>query len=200
MSFAPPPSNSDYPEVHTGPLTALIITSLSALAYAVIFGVWGGDLRSDIGMLWASFGLATALLVLAFVDLRTGLLLDLLTLPLIAAGIGVSFMSGLGWGLSVLGAIIGYGVIAALALYWRRIREYEGIGLGDAKLLAAGGAWVGPFGLPIILLIASGLGIISALTVSQKTRKGDVSTAIAFGPCLCFAIWVVWCVGETIVR
>ena len=200
MSFAPPPSSSDYPEVHTGPLTALIITILSALAYAAIFGVWGGDLRSDTGMLWASFGLAATLLVLAFIDLRTGLLLDVLTLPLIVAGVGISFMSGQGWGLSVLGAMIGYGVIAALALYWRRTRGYEGIGLGDAKLLAAGGAWVGVFGLPIILLIASGLGIISALTVSQKTRKRDVSTAIAFGPCLCFAIWVVWCVRETVFR
>ena len=136
--------------------------------------------------------------MLAYIDLRSGLLLDVLTLPLIAGGIGVSFLTGLGWASSILGAILGYGLIAGLAIYWRRSRGYEGIGLGDAKLLAAGGAWVGVFGLPVVLLIGSGVGIMSALTVSQKARSGDDQRAIPFGPSLCFAIWAVWCTSGTV--
>jgi leader peptidase (prepilin peptidase)/N-methyltransferase len=89
--------------------------------------------------------------------------------------------------------VIGYALIAGLGWAWRTIRGYEGIGLGDAKLLAAGGAWVGIMGLPSILLIASGTGLLVSLIVSQRSRLSQDRIAIVFGPSLAFGIWVVWC-------
>ena len=111
-------------------------------------------------------------------------------------GAYIATRGGLDWRDAALGALIGYGLIAGLAFYWSKTRGYEGIGLGDAKLLAAGGAWVGATLLPMVLLIASGLGITFALTVSQKPRPEGDRMAIPFGPALCFGIWCAWCLQD----
>lgn len=196
MSKAPDAPDLDFPDVRTGPRAALLLTALSALVYAIVFWVSSSAATGDSLELYASFGLGGALLLLAFIDMRTGLLLDWLTLPLLVAGILNALIGPLEWWNAALGALIGYALIAGLAFYWRKSRGYEGIGLGDAKLLAAGGAWVGATLLPVVLLIASGLGIILALTVSQKPRQADVRIAIPFGPGLCFGIWAAWCLKD----
>nr|WP_070959634.1 A24 family peptidase [Hyphomonas sp. Mor2] len=187
-----------YPDVRMGARFALILAAGLTVSYAVIFLVLATPGRS-VGMgLYASLGLGTALLMLSYIDLRTGLLLDIITLPLILAGFGVTILLGASWQLSIAGALIGYGAIAALSWFWRHVRGYEGIGLGDAKLLAAGGAWVGAGLLPVVLLIASGLGIISAFTVSQRTQSRRDQLAIPFGPHLSLGIWSAWCITEMI--
>lgn len=190
-SEAPEP---DYPDVRIGARTAILLTTISASAYAVMFWMSGMAATAQTLTLYASLGLGAVLLLLAYIDLRSGLLLDVLTLPLLVAGLAfVAFGEG-DWRSAILGALIGYGLISGLALYWRRSRGYEGIGLGDAKLLAAGGAWVGATLLPVILLIASSFGLLFALTVSKKPRHGGVRVAVPFGPALCFGIWAAWCV------
>ena len=68
-----------------------------------------------------------------------------------------------------------------------------GLRVGDAKLLAAGGAWVGAYGLPIVLLIASGAGLIVALIAAQRSRASHESAASVVGPCRALGVWVVWC-------
>ena len=97
------------------------------------------------------------------------------------------------WVQALVGAALGYGLIAGLAAYWRKTRGYEGIGLGDAKLLAAGGAWVGVMGLPVILLIASILGLLAGVIVSSAPQSRQARLALPFGPCLRIGIWIVWC-------
>lgn len=171
---------------------ALIVTILLAIAYGGLFSFVGSANRTGALDLIASLGLGGALLLLSYIDLRTGLLPDILTWPLVALGLGYAaheeFLP-----MALTGAVLGYVLIAGLALFWRKSRGYEGIGLGDAKLLAAGGAWVGAFGLPVILLIASAIGLVAALTVSQRSHLAAEKVAIVFGPCLAFGIWAVWC-------
>ncbi|MEO1554139.1 MAG: A24 family peptidase [Pseudomonadota bacterium] len=184
----------DFPEVRTSVRTALILTIILAAIYGLLFTFLGSAHRIGPLDLIASLGLGAALLLLSYIDLRTGLLLDILTWPLVALGLGYAAHRGhLETALS--GAVLGYFLVAGLALIWRRMRGYEGIGLGDAKLLAAGGAWVGILGLPLILLVASGTGLLAALTVSQKSRSGGDRVAIVFGPYLALGIWTVWCLG-----
>ena len=192
MTVPAPPDEPDFPEVRTGTRTALLITVLLAAIYGLVFSIFGSANRTGILDLWVSLGLGAALLLLSYIDLRTGLLLDILTWPLVALGLGYAAHVGdLVPALS--GAVVGYVLIAGLALVWRRARGYEGIGLGDAKLLAAGGAWVGLYELPVVLLIASGIGLVVALTVSQRTRSDSHRVAIVFGPCLALGIWSAWC-------
>lgn len=193
MSDPEGPPFDEYPDVRTKPRTALLlITSLCGL-YAVIFVALGVPSKTAGIDLYASFGLAASLLVLAYIDLRTGLLLDVITLPLIAAGIAIAALSSGAWVGAIVGALVGYGLIAGVGYIWRRLRGYEGIGLGDAKLLAAGGAWVGVAQLPVILLFASFLGLVMALIVSRNPQESGDQTAIPFGPALGLGIWIAWC-------
>ncbi|MEM9572186.1 MAG: A24 family peptidase [Pseudomonadota bacterium] len=184
-----------FPDVRTNAARALIFTTILAALYGLVFVVFGRPHLTTSIELISSLGLGAGLLLLSYIDLRTGLLLDMLTWPLVAFGLGYAAYEGT-LAFALAGAVIGYGLIAGLGLVWRRLRGYEGIGLGDAKLLAAGGAWVGVMGVPLILLFASGTGLLVALSVSQRSRLSQNQTAIAFGPSLAFAIWIVWCWGS----
>ena len=111
------------------------------------------------GMSWAALAGAIflwSLIALAVIDFKTGYLPDALTLPLILLGLALSFT---GWFASpieaITGAVIGYGAFALIGVVFRHLRQIDGLGLGDAKLLAAIGAWAGAFALPLTIFAAS---------------------------------------------
>lgn len=134
--------------------------------------------------------LALILIALAVFDLRELRLPDVLTLPLILAGLGQAALLGLGVTNALIGAAAGYAAFVLIELTYRRLRGQDGLGRGDAKLLAAGGAWCGWSGLPLIVLISSALALIALLFPSFKTiaDRGE----IPFGPFLALAIAIVW--------
>jgi leader peptidase (prepilin peptidase)/N-methyltransferase len=127
------------------------------------------------------------LLLLALIDAEHGRLPDVLTLPLSAAGLAAALLAplpGLPTPLaSALGAGLGYLLFRAVGAAYARWRGRAGLGQGDAKLLAALGAWVGVDGLAPLILAAAVLGLGVALA-SGKRRAED---AIAFGPFLAVA-------------
>lgn len=140
----------------------------------------------------AGAGLSAALAALAVIDARTFRLPDVLTLPLIAAGLAFALVSGAGIWLHVLGAGLGYLSLVAVEVAYRRLRGRDGLGRGDAKLFAAGGAWCGAAALPLILLAASASALLF-IVVLRLFRPGvGATTMIAFGPFLAFGIWIVW--------
>lgn len=170
--------------------------ALVALA-GVMIAVWalaeGFDAEREI--LAASGVLFAALLTLSAHDLKAHILPDTLTLPLILSGLGFNVLSGQGYLWSGLGAMAGYGLIAGLRWFWVRRRGVEAIGLGDAKMLGAGGAWVGADGLPVILLIASGSALL-VLALSGRLKSGR---AVPFGVFLALGIWGTWCFAASFV-
>jgi leader peptidase (prepilin peptidase)/N-methyltransferase len=192
MQGDPDEVDGSFPEVGVAAPLAIGLTVCIAISFAVIFVALPSAPRDDGILLFASLVLAAGLILLSYIDLRTGLLPDLLTVPLGLMGLGVSIYAG-SWMVALVGGLIGYGLIAGLAAFWRAQRGYEGIGLGDAKLLAASGLWVGVFSIPLVLLIASGIGLIVALTVSKKTRRSSDQIAIPFGPFLAIGAWTAWC-------
>jgi leader peptidase (prepilin peptidase) / N-methyltransferase len=135
---------------------------------------------------------------LVWSDLKSGRLPDRLTYLLIGSGLalhGVGAILGAPFNARILldsigGAIIGYGLIWALRWAWLKRRRIEAIGLGDAKLLAGMGAWLGALALPYVLLIASFAGIIWALGTARQTALTERS--IPFGPALCLGFMIVW--------
>lgn len=145
-------------------------------------------------MLWASCALGLVLLTLAATDLLYFRLPDFLTLPLIAAGLLAN--SAISWDRlvdCVLGSLAGFVFVLILRAVYFRLRGREGIGLGDAKLLAAAGAWVTWAGLPSVLLIASLSGLGFALI--SRWRSLSFSDWIPFGAFLCAGTWLVWLYG-----
>jgi leader peptidase (prepilin peptidase) / N-methyltransferase len=152
-------------------------------------------------LLWASFGLGWTLLTLAAIDQRHLVLPDVLTLPLIPAGLLVAYVLGGSMPPDhLLGAIAGFAALRALAWTYRCLRDREGLGRGDAKLLAAAGAWLGWQALPSVVLIAAASALALALAGLRGDSKLAWSSKIAFGPHLAFAFWLVWLFGPVIVR
>lgn len=141
-------------------------------------------------------GACYALLAMAVIDLRTQLLPDILTLPLLWAGLTYQLLfQPLMLPSAVMGAIAGY--LALWSVYWlfKLVTGREGMGYGDFKLLAALGAWLGWQFLPLVLIIAAGLGAIVgiALQLSVKNKRG---VPMAFGPFLALAGWVALLGGD----
>ena len=133
---------------------------------------------------------------LGYIDLRTFRLPDLITLPLIFLGLcfnGFSNLSFVGPKESILGALLGYLFLWLLNRVYRYIRQQDGIGMGDAKLLAGLGAWLGLHVLPGILFIASTLGIIGGI-LWLRLNKQKHGSPFPFGPFLVFAgiIELLW--------
>ena len=140
-------------------------------------------------LLWATCALGWALLTLAWIDAACLRLPDAITLPLLVAGMAEAWwLEPDSLSARAFGAAIGYTLLWALAWAYRRLRGREGLGMGDAKLLAAGGAWVGAALLPDVLLFAALAGLGWAL------RRGriDLGSRIPFGPFLALAIFGVW--------
>jgi leader peptidase (prepilin peptidase)/N-methyltransferase len=165
------------------------LAALGAAAWAL--AVADGPLA-----LWASCGLAWCLIALAVIDARHGLLPDLLTLPLIPAGLALTY------GLApaelpdhLAGCVGGYLSFVGISWLYRILRGRDGLGRGDAKLLAAAGAWVSWQGLPSVVLEAALLSLLAALLLRGAGRPLSLSSRLAFGPGLCAGLWLVWLYG-----
>lgn len=166
-----------------------------------VLAILAGFLIAPSGMaaeagLMVSIALAAGLTALGVIDIYTLRLPDPLTFILIAAGL---LLAGLdGWGPfanALIGAVAGYGLIWGLRELWLRVRGEDGIGLGDAKLLAGAGAWTGWVGLPQILLLASGIALACvALGKLSRLMKSE-NPRLPFGPFLALGLWLVWRTG-----
>ncbi len=163
----------------------VLAVELAALGVAV----WGVLAGLDGAVLWASCVLGWALLTLAWIDAVCLRLPDFLTLPLIVAGLGeAAWLEPEALRARAFGAAVGYSALWGLAWVYRRARGREGLGLGDAKLLAAGGAWVGVWLLGDVVLAAALAGLVWAV----RRGRVDLGARVPFGPFLAAGIWGVW--------
>ena len=142
----------------------------------------------------ASLLLAWALVVLALVDMADLRLPDAVTLPLSAAGLLLSLPGGQ-WADHCAGAALGWGVLTALAAGYRRWRRRDGLGQGDAKLLAAAGAWLGWQALPGVVLTACAAAILVMAVIHIRSGRFTPQMPLPFGPPLCAGFWLVWLYG-----
>jgi leader peptidase (prepilin peptidase)/N-methyltransferase len=133
----------------------------------------------------AAFGLCATLLTAGLIDYDTRYLPDVLTLPLLWAGLIVNFGEG-GFATlhdAVTGAIVGY--LFLWCVYWlfKLVRGVEGMGYGDFKLLAAIGAWLGWSALAQVVLIAAVAGAAVGIVATWRKRM-RFEEPLPFGPFL----------------
>ena len=129
------------------------------------------------------------LIVIAFIDLDTFLLPDQLSLTLLWLGLFFSlFDFSLAPSDAIIGALVGYLSLWSLFQVFKLITGKEGMGYGDFKLLAAGGAWLGFSALLPVLIISSVSGLL--LAILQKLF-GNGASKIPFGPYLAIGIWIM---------
>ncbi len=150
-------------------------------------------------VLWASCILGWCLLTLAVMDTRSMVLADSLTLPLVATGLAVSWALGTGTLYdAATGAALGFLSFALIGWLYRKLRGREGLGLGDAKLLAAAGAWLTWQALPGVVALAALAGLATALVRSLVRQSFRAGERLPFGPHLGAAIWLVWLYGPVV--
>ncbi|HEY0710236.1 MAG TPA: prepilin peptidase, partial [Polyangia bacterium] len=123
------------------------------------------------------------LTVLSFIDLDTKRLPDVITLP----AIPILFLAGFGtatvdWVDRLIGAGVGYGVIWVISTVYYYSTGREGLGLGDAKLLAVIGAALGWRALPMVIFAASFVGVIVSVPILLFAQRRDQRRALVASP------------------
>lgn len=166
------------------------------VAVAVAVSVWGALVMPPNYLLIATLVLGWALVGLSAVDYLVFRLPDRLTFPLIGLGLVLSYwlpdrdVTG-----HLVGAAAGFAVLYAIATVYRHTRDREGLGLGDAKLAAAAGAWLGWQPLPAVLLIACAASFVWFGIAMARRGRSAMHERIPFGLPLCIAFWLVWLYG-----
>lgn len=167
---------------------------LSALLAVAVVARYGAD-----GYSLLVIAFSWTLLAAAVIDLRTTLLPDNLTLPLLWLGLlaAVGGWSPVTPADAIIGAASGYLILWALYHAFRILTGKEGMGYGDFKLLAALGAWVGWQGLPLVIILSSGVGAVMGLAMIALQGR-DRAAPIPFGPFLAAGGWIALLWGQGI--
>ncbi|MBV6273356.1 A24 family peptidase [Alcaligenaceae bacterium CGII-47] len=150
-----------------------------ALGAGLMFGVTVLCLHIQGGVAGLAASLACAVLFcLAYIDIRTGLLPDALTLPLLGLGVWIGPLNGLA---ALSAAMLTYLSARLLDAAYRRVRGQAGMGGGDIKLMAALAAWTGGYTLIWIVLGACLGGLLYAMGAQRRLMPYG---AYPFGPFL----------------
>lgn len=134
------------------------------------------------------------LFIIAMIDLDTGLIPDVLSLPGIVIGFLLSFFTPrLSWTDSLVGIFLGGGLLYLIAVLYALVRKKEGMGGGDIKLLGMIGAFVGWPGVAFTIFFSSISGMIIAIPLMWRKGKG-LGSEIPYGPFLAFgAAFYIFC-------
>ncbi|WP_223787849.1 prepilin peptidase [Marinicella meishanensis] len=167
----------------------------------LISGVGAAWLAHQMGFGWpvmAALLLLWWLLAITFIDLDTYLIPDQLSLTLLWLGLLFSLFSfSITPADAIIGALVGYLSLWTVFQLFLLFTGKEGMGYGDFKLLAAGGAWLGAEMLIAVLLIASVSGLVVAL-IQMALKKGGQK--IPFGPYLSVGIMVSYLYGTEVMQ
>jgi len=141
---------------------------------------------------------SSVLLICSVIDLEHQIIPDVLSLPLIAmAPLAAMFHPELDLKSCVIGIVLGGGLFYAIAWIYFLVRKEYGLGLGDVKLLAGIGGWLGYQAVLTTIFWASMLGSIIGVTVIMLSRKKtDMKLKLPFGPFLSLAAIVLLLFGS----
>jgi len=161
-----------------------LIELISALSFVLIFYLFG---FSSTTILF--FILSICFVIIIFIDIKHFIIPNELTYTLMVIGFFKSFYPNLNQYLfpnyinSLVGGVIGYLIIWFIIFAYKKLRNKEGMGLGDAKLLSAMGFWFGWVSIPFILFFSSIVALGFALP-SLMNKSKTMSSQIPFGPYL----------------
>jgi leader peptidase (prepilin peptidase)/N-methyltransferase len=170
----------------------LIVEFVTAVMFGLAWWHYGP------GVLLASrlvFG--CALIVLFAIDLEHHLLPNAVTLPGVVVGLAFSPFTGPGWQSALIGTLAGGGVLYGIAALYYWARREEGLGMGDVKMLAMIGAFLGWQLMLVTLIMASLAGSIIGLLLIAFGR-GDMKYALPFGTFLAVGAALAAVIGPSI--
>lgn len=162
---------------------------------AIVIAAWA-VLAVPAAVVWPTALLGWILLALAVIDARALILPDALTLPLAGCGLAVAWWvdppSAASHAVGAAGGWLGFRLVGWIH---SALRHRPGLGAGDAKLMAAAGAWVGWQGLPSVILIGALSALATVAAARVLRRPVTAATPIPFGPFLALGLWLTWLYG-----
>ena len=163
-------------------LQYFLVELVSAISFVLIYYFYGVSITTLLLIILTIF-----FIIIFFIDLKHYIIPNELTFPLMLIGFIKSFDPNLNQSLfpnyinSLIGGFFGYSIIWSIIFFYKTLRKKEGMGLGDAKLIAVVGFWFGWFSIPFVIFISSMVALIFSIpSLIKKTR--DMSTQIPFGP------------------
>lgn len=140
------------------------------------------------------------LMSIVFIDLEHRIIPDVLSIGGLVLGLATCwFEYGPGWISSISGACIGFGTFYSLAWIYYRVSGRHGLGGGDIKLLAMLGAFLGPPGVLMTVLVSSVFGSFVGIGWAVLTRKKDMmKVSIPYGPFLVIGALCYYLLGDEI--
>ncbi|MGQ0794223.1 MAG: prepilin peptidase [Deltaproteobacteria bacterium] len=183
-----------------------VVEALSGAMAALL--VWNFGVGTDAAFY---FVFISALIVITFIDLEQMIIPNVISLPGILVGLAFGALRT-DWGGapallasvrfdivgffiaaseipifdSLLGAALGGGILLIIAIIYSAVRGREGLGMGDVKLLAMIGAFLGWKSIIFVTLISSLLGTVVGIGV-MLYKKESMAYAIPYGPFLAAA-------------
>ena len=163
-------------------LQYFIVELISTISFVSIYYFFGLTITALLLLILTIF-----FIIIFFIDLKHFIIPNVLTFPLMIIGFIKSFDPNLNQTIfpnyinSLIGGVFGYLIIWLIIFIYKKIRNKEGMGLGDAKLLAVVGFWFGWVSIPFVIFISSAVALILVIpSILNKSRK--MSSEIPFGP------------------
>ena len=159
-----------------------VVELIAAISFVIIFYFFGISLTTLL-----FFILSICFIVIFFIDLKHFIIPNEITYPLMVIGFLKSFDPNLNTNLfpnflnSLIGGLFGFAIIWLIIFIYKKLRNKEGMGLGDAKLLSAMGFWFGWVSIPFIIFFSSAIALLSVIPDLIKNKK-KLSSQIPFGP------------------
>lgn len=167
-----------------------IIEVVTAVVFLLHWHAFGPTIMLPLRLVFAC-----ALIVLFMIDLEHQILPDVITLPGIVVGVACSLFLPPGPLMSVLGVLLGGGLLWAIAEAWLRLRKVDAMGFGDVKMLAMVGAWLGVKMVLVTFVLSSMMGGLIGVALIGS-RRADLATRVPFGTMLAVAALVASLYGE----
>ena len=163
-------------------LQYLIVELISSVSFVTIYYFFGLTFTTLLLLILSVF-----FIIIFFIDLKHFIIPNVLTFPLMIIGFIKSFDPNLNQTIfpnyinSLIGGLFGYSIIWLIIFFYKKIRKKEGMGLGDAKLMAVIGFWFGWVSIPFTIFISSVVALILVIpSLINQSRK--MSSEIPFGP------------------
>ena len=158
-----------------------LVEFLSILFFTIIYFLYGITLTTLLLMI-----LSLSFIIIFFIDLKHFIIPNEITFSMMALGFLKSFDPNLNsifpnYINSLIGGLLGYGIIWSIIYFYKQVRKKEGMGLGDAKLFGVIGFWFGWLAIPFIIFLSSVIALLSVVPSLLKNSR-TMSSQIPFGP------------------
>lgn len=158
-----------------------LVETISLINFLVLYLIFGISLTTLFLII-----LSVVFLIIFFIDLKHYIIPNSLTYSMMILGFIKSFVPNLdpifpNFLNSLIGGLLGYGIIWSIIYFYRQFKKKEGMGLGDAKLFAVVGFWFGWISIPFVVFLSSIIALLSVLPDLLRSSK-KLSSQIPFGP------------------